>query len=52
MTNLEQYVEALAKKAANESNPTGAQQFAQAALNIANAMIGLTDLKTRTAPAE
>ncbi len=41
MSELEKHVETLAKKAADQESPTSAQQFAQAALNIANAMIGI-----------
>jgi hypothetical protein len=40
-------VEALIKKAAQTDNPAHAQQFAQAALNAANALCVLGDAKLK-----
>lgn len=47
MSDMEKHVEAMIKKAADAADSGDAMRFAQAALNAANAVIGLTDLKKR-----
>lgn len=43
MTKLKDHIEALAKKAAEASKGGDAMHFSQAALNLANAKIGMQD---------
>lgn len=44
---MEKHVEELVSKAAKAAKSEDAMRFAQAALNAANAVIGLSDLKNR-----
>jgi hypothetical protein len=42
---MEKHVEDMIEKAANSDNPDDAMKFSQAALNAANAIIGLNAMK-------
>lgn len=47
MSEMEKHAEALVKKAAEAGDSADAMRFSQAALNAANALIGLSDMKKR-----
>jgi hypothetical protein len=44
---MEDHVKTMIERAAYETNAGEAMKFAQAALNAANAILGLSDLKNR-----
>lgn len=46
MTEDQKHVQTLIQKAANEATPHGAMQFAQAALNAAQALLSLSSVPT------